>query len=99
MRAVIVVISLLLAGCISQATLIAQDGKRYRMDISEVSKKVSANIDGTLYSGLYSGGSSTAVGMAGAKPLAVSGSGGNQGQAMMAAPEGDFIQSTSSTQT
>jgi hypothetical protein len=82
---------LLLAGCVTQANLVSSDGKRYPMEVSQASKKLTANIDGTAYSGLYSLGSSSAVGMAGTKPVFMAGSSGNAGKAMLTAANGDFI--------
>lgn len=82
---------LLLAGCVTQANLVSQDGKRYPMQVNQAGKKLTADIDGTLYSGLYSLGSSTTVGMAGTKPVFLAGSSGSTGQAMLTAANGDFI--------
>jgi hypothetical protein len=81
---------LLLAGCVTQASLVS-DGKRYPMQVSQAARKVSTNIDGVTYAGIYSIGASSAYGMAGTRPVFMATSGANAGQGMLTGANGDII--------
>jgi len=91
LKILIAACSLLLAGCVTSAHLVAQDGKRHPMEFNQSGRKVTADIDGTKYSGIYaptSGGAS--AGFVGTKMMyAVSDS--NFGQAMLTAKTGDIL--------
>lgn len=87
-----------LAGCVTRTTLIADDGKRYEMQVNPTSKGLSTEIESVPYKGQYVTNESVGFGFAqsyGARPafgsstMAMS---GNSGQALLTAPNGDYLE-------
>jgi hypothetical protein len=80
---------LLLAGCVTQANLVADNGQRYLLKIDPVNDALSAEIDSISYKGKYVMGSASGLAFGG-KPTVIAGS-SNNGQAVLTAPTGDAI--------
>lgn len=98
MKKLLVLLAFVLTGCINQATLISQDGHRYTMKVDQLAKKVSAVIDGVAYSGNAVMSQSIGFGAAqsfGMRPTFATGTSvmaGSDGQALLVAANGDYIQ-------
>lgn len=95
----LVILSLLamLSGCISSVSLIAQEGQRYIINVDQVARKLTTNIDGVFYSGTAVADESVgfAVGQTyGLKPTFGTSSMITQGsgaRAMLVSADGDVI--------
>lgn len=94
----LLVFLLLLAGCVTKTTLIADDGKRYEMQVDPVSQGLSTEIETIQYKGSYVTNDGFGVGFGqslGANPafgtttMIMS---GNSGQALLTAANGDFLE-------
>ena len=94
--AVFLIVSL--TGCISQVTLISEDSKRYIVDVDQMAKKLSANIDGVAYTGTAVGSDTVAFGSTqsfGLKPTYSTSTivvPGANGQALLVGANGEYIQ-------
>lgn len=80
---------LLLAGCVTQANLVADNGQRYLLKIDPITDALSTEIDAVQYKGKYIMGSSSGMAF-GSKPTVISGS-SNNGQAILTSANGDAI--------
>lgn len=95
---------LLLSGCISQVTLISEDSQRYIVAVDQMARKLSANIDGVAYTGTAVGSDSVAFASGqtfGLKPTYSTSTivvPGANGQALLVASSGDYIQCSYSKQ-
>jgi len=93
-----VVTCAMLCGCVTQATLIAQDGPRYKLDVNPVGKKLHTVIDGVEYNGSFVKDQSVGFGFGqtyGSNPAFGTGTtfaSGNNGQAVMTSANGGYIQ-------
>jgi hypothetical protein len=90
--------AILLAGCISQVTLISQDSQRYVMAVDQMGKRLSVNIDGVPFTGTAVGSDSVGVattqsfGLKPATSMSTIVVPGANGQALLTSPSGDYIQ-------
>lgn len=96
----------LLAGCISQVSLLAQDGVRYEMHVDQLTKGLSTTIDGIVYTGTTVsdetiGSSFSTLQPVGSSSIIATGfslSGGNNGRALLTSAAGDYIECTYTVQ-
>lgn len=92
LRTTIGFVSLLaLAGCVTQANLIGDNGQRHLLKIDPATKGLSTEIDSVSYKGRYIMGESAGAAFGARGGMAVTAGGGNNGQAVLTAANGDFI--------
>lgn len=88
--------ALVLTGCVSQASLIAQDGHRYKLEIDSVMERLRADIDGVEYKGTYVQDSGLGVGQSfgarGGMSSSYMAMSGSTGQAVMTSSSGSYIE-------
>jgi hypothetical protein len=86
------------SGCISQVTLISEDSQRYIVSVDQMAKKLSATIDGVVYTGTAVGSDTVAFGSSqsfGLKPTYSTSTivvPGANGQALLVGANGEYIQ-------